>query len=320
MNFKYYNEIIDKIVALKQQGIGSRQIAKQLNIGKSTVNQYYRYFLESNKIINDEVKDGPKILVLDIETAPISGFVWRLWKQNVGLNQIQTDWYLMSFAAKWLGSSEDEIIYMDSRNNKDPEDDSEMLKTLWGLLDQADWVVHQNGRRFDVPKIRARMVLNKMKPFSPVRHIDTLEIAKRCFGFTSNKLEYMTDKLCVKYKKQKHNKFAGFELWSECMKGNVEAWEEMETYNKFDILSLEELYFVLVPWYDKLPNPNLYSDSLKIKCICGSTKLKEHGFATTDVSKFKQYVCEDCGKHYRGRKNLLTKEKRESILTNVREN
>ena len=31
MNFKYYNEIIDKIVALKQQGIGSRQIEKQLN-------------------------------------------------------------------------------------------------------------------------------------------------------------------------------------------------------------------------------------------------------------------------------------------------
>lgn len=104
------------------------------------------------------------------------------------------------------------------------------------------------------------------------------------------------------------------------MKGNIEAWEEMETYNKFDILSLEELYFALVPWYDKLPNPNLYSDSLKIKCICGSARLKEHGFATTDVSKFKQYVCEDCGKHYRGRKSLLTKEKRESILTNVREN
>ena len=46
MNFKYYNEIIDKIVALKQQGIGSRQIANQLNIGKSTVNQYYSAWLE----------------------------------------------------------------------------------------------------------------------------------------------------------------------------------------------------------------------------------------------------------------------------------
>ena len=46
MNFKYYNEIIDKIVALKQQGVGSRTIANQLNIGKSTVNQYYAAWLE----------------------------------------------------------------------------------------------------------------------------------------------------------------------------------------------------------------------------------------------------------------------------------
>ena len=46
MNFKYYNEIIDKIVALKQQGVGSRTIANQLNIGKSTVNQYYSAWLE----------------------------------------------------------------------------------------------------------------------------------------------------------------------------------------------------------------------------------------------------------------------------------
>ena len=61
MNFKFYNEIIDEIVALKQQGLGSRQIAKQLNIGKSTINDYYKFWLEQNSIINDEVKDKRKV-------------------------------------------------------------------------------------------------------------------------------------------------------------------------------------------------------------------------------------------------------------------
>lgn len=62
MNFKYYNEIIDKIVALKQQGIGSRQIAKQLNIGKSTVNQYYSAWLELESLNqeDDNVKSKDK--------------------------------------------------------------------------------------------------------------------------------------------------------------------------------------------------------------------------------------------------------------------
>ena len=34
------------------------------------------------------VEDGPRILSIDIETSPIEGRVWGLWKQNLGLNQI----------------------------------------------------------------------------------------------------------------------------------------------------------------------------------------------------------------------------------------
>ena len=60
MNFKYYNEIIDKIVALKQQGIGSRQIANQLNIGKSTVNQYYSAWLELESLNEEDNNVEPE--------------------------------------------------------------------------------------------------------------------------------------------------------------------------------------------------------------------------------------------------------------------
>ena len=42
-----------------------------------------------------------KILIIDIETSPIMGKVWSLWKQNVSLDQIEEDWYIMSYAAKW---------------------------------------------------------------------------------------------------------------------------------------------------------------------------------------------------------------------------
>ena len=34
---------------------------------------------------------GPKILIVDIETAPIVAQVWGLFDQNVGLNQIAQD-------------------------------------------------------------------------------------------------------------------------------------------------------------------------------------------------------------------------------------
>ena len=46
----------------------------------------------------------PKILVFDLETAPLQAYVWRLWKQNVNpLNgQLQSEWFLLTYSAKWL--------------------------------------------------------------------------------------------------------------------------------------------------------------------------------------------------------------------------
>ena len=40
----------------------------------------------------------PKILFLDIETCPIIADVWKLWDNNVGLNQIIKDWSIIAWA------------------------------------------------------------------------------------------------------------------------------------------------------------------------------------------------------------------------------
>ncbi len=123
----------------------------------------------------------------------------------------------------------------------------------------------------------------------------------------------MSEKLCTKYKKQKHAKFSGFELWKECLKGNKEAWAEMEKYNKYDVLSLEELYNKLAPW-DNSVNFDLYSDSLTVKCNCGSDKLQKRGICYTTLGRYQRFQCQNCGKWMRSNENLLTKEKRKILL------
>ncbi len=316
---------IDTVIELHLKGLSSRKICDELDIPrsrKSTVNNILAKWRKGDIVHSGELEDLrkhlPKILVLDIETAPILGAVWSLWRNNVGLNQICNDWFILSYAAKWLGSDEDEVFYKDMRGKVHTEDDTEILDDLWKLLDEADICLTQNGVSFDVPKIKARMVLNGYKPFSPVKHIDTLHIAKREFNFTSNKLAYMTDKLCEKYKKLDHGKFSGFDLWAEMMKDNLEAFEECEEYNRYDVLSLEELYTKLQAWDSKHVNFNLYSNEDEHVCRCGSKRIKEDGFAYTGVSKFQQYRCLDCGATTRGRVNLFSKEKRKSLHMNVR--
>lgn len=249
---------------------------------------------------------NPKVLVFDVETAPILSWVWGLFDQNVGLNQIDSDWYILSWAAKWLGEPASKVMYMDQRYSKNIEDDSRILRGLWKLLDEADVVITQNGNSFDIKKLNARFIMHGMKPPSSYKCIDTLLIAKAKFKFTSNKLEYMTDKLCKKYKKLKHTKFQGFDLWSQCLKGNREAWKTMEEYNKYDVLSLEELYNILAPWYGGF-NFDIYSDSKVDRCNCGSTELKKNGIFYTSIARYQRYKCKTCGAEFRGHKNLLTK-------------
>lgn len=255
---------------------------------------------------------GPKILLLDIETAPILGYVWQLWDQNVALNQIKSDWHLLAWAAKWLGDKPNKIMYQDQRYNRDIEDDKEILRNIWNLLDEADIVITQNGIEFDIKKLNSRFIMHKMQPPSSFRHIDTLKLAKKHFAFTSNKLEYMTDKLCKKYKKLQHKKFPGFEMWRECLAGNVKAWKAMEKYNKYDVLSLEELYTKLIPW-DNSIDFNTYTEDESHVCKCGSKRIVKNGNWFTNLGKFQRYKCMDCGSEIRGRVNLLSKSKIKSL-------
>lgn len=254
----------------------------------------------------------PKVLVYDIETAPILASVWGLWDQRVGLNMIDSDWHIMSWSAKWLDSPESEVMYMDQRHKKNIEDDKPLLKEIWNLLDEADMVITQNGKKFDQKKLNARFVMSGMQPPSSYKHIDTLRIAKKHFAFTSNKLAYMTDKLCTKYKKLSHGKFPGFELWKECMAGNQEAWQEMEDYNRYDVLSLEELYRILVPW-DNTFNFNTYHDSTDVYCKCGNNTFSKNGFYHSSAGKYQKYKCKKCGHESRDKVNLLSKDKRKSL-------
>lgn len=255
----------------------------------------------------------PKILLLDIETAPILAYVWGLWENNVALNQIKSDWHILSWSAKWLNDPASKVMYKDQRKAKDIENDRELMTGIWKLIDEADILVTQNGKAFDIKKLNARFLQHGFPPPSDYRHVDTYQIAKKMFALTSNKLEYMSDKLSTKYKKLKHKKFPGFELWKECLAGNLQAWKEMERYNKYDVLALEEVYLKLRPW-DTSINPNVYVEGEENACDCGSHEFHKNGIRTTNTGRYQRYTCNDCGKSFRGNENLLKADRRKKML------
>lgn len=265
-----------------------------------------------NRKILPPPKKGAKVLVFDIETRPLLSWTWGTHQQDIPLNMIKEDTRILSWSAKWLGSKASEVMYQDVRDIKG-QDDGPILKDLWTLLNQAEATLTQNGRAFDHKRLNSRFILQGFPPIPNITKIDTLLIARKYFGFTSNKLEFLTKNLCTKYKKLVDKKFPGFTLWEQCMAGNKKAFEEMQRYNVLDCLSLEELYHKISPW-DNTVNFSLYTDDTTTACNCGSSKFEKKGFAYTSTSKFQRYRCLDCGAQWKSNVNLLTKEKRKSLM------
>lgn len=297
----------------------SRAALIEAGVSRARIRDHFGNFEKLKKLIIKEHKlyflpdapptKTPKILIFDIETKPILANVWGLWDQNIALNQIESDWCVLSWSAKWyenekgtLYGPHKNIMYADQRKKKKISDDKGIIKQIWQLLDEADVVVTQNGKAFDSKKLNTRFILHKLHKPSSYEHIDTLLLAKKHFAFTSNKLAHLTSQLCTKYKKLEHKKFPGFELWKECIAGNQAAWKEMEIYNKHDVLSLEELYQKLAPWDGRVQLSTFTETSA---CNCGGNNLVKKGFYRTATAKYQRYKCTDCGAETRDRKNLF---------------
>ena len=124
-------------------------------------------------------------------------------------------------------------------------------------------------------------------------------------------MAYLTNLLCKANKKSDHAKFAGFSLWKEFVRGNPEAIKAMREYNQADVTSLEELYLILAPWSTKAPQFELYEDEVDMSAW------EPCGYVYTNLAKYEKFRNKNTGQFKRGRINLLSKEKRQSLLTNL---
>lgn len=307
---------------VKGKGLSIAEAARQLDVKVRTAQYFFDkkqawakdWWEDNQKVVDDyfkgfsanvKLKSKSRILVLDIETHYLTLEGWGMFNQNFSVDQISEDWSILSYSAKWFDS--DEVMYSDVSNKT--EDD--LLQELWDLLDEAHFAIAHNGKRFDLKKIRARMIARGFKPYSPVRIIDTLEICKNEFAFTSNKLLYLTRLLCKDAQKLDHAEFAGHLLWKEFVKGNPDAIRAMREYNIVDVVSLQELYEIIAPWSSKLPNFDIYEDEID------NSVWEEYGYVYTNLAKYQQYRHEATGQFRRGRTNLLSKEERSKLLANI---
>lgn len=231
--------------------------------------------------------NAPKILVLDLETAPNQAFTWGLWNQNISIDKIVNSGYVLCWAAKWLGKSD---IMFDSIEQSSPK---KMLKKIHALLEEADITLTYNGNSFDLPTLNKEFVTHGFAPPAPCKSIDLCKVVQSTFRFASSKLDFVCKALGLP-SKIRHK---GFELWVQCMRKDPQAWVSMTKYNKQDVVILEMLYERLRPWIKNHPN---FASMTDTACCpsCGGTHFQKRGTSTTRIFKYQRYQCK-CGFWFR---------------------
>lgn len=309
-----------QIESLHNAGLSGRQIAQELGLSKSGVNyalgqmEVEGYSAPKAAKVETKVKSGPKILLFDLESTPSIAAVFGRFKTNVGLNAvIREGGWLLSAAWKILGEDKVHSVAL-TPEEAITGNDARIVATLYEQFEQVDMVVAHNGNSFDIPLFRTRLIMNGLPMHKTVKQIDTLQIAKK-LKFNSNKLDGLAQQIGLSRKLEN----SGMPLWLDCMQGKQEALDTMQEYNEQDVHLLEEVYMVLRGFNTKAPNASHYHGDDKVRCqVCGSDDVQFTGNSVfTAASEFKETQCGCCGARARTRYNLMTTEKRKSLLTNI---
>jgi hypothetical protein len=231
---------------------------------------------------------SPRVLLLDIETAPIIAAIWNLFEANAVW--VERDTHLLCFAAKWLDERSVKTFALTDYPSykRDKHNDKSLVRDLCRLLDEADIVVAHNGDSFDIKKIRARMAVHGFPPPSPFKTIDTLKISRRFFKFDSNKLDNLGRYLHEGRKLPN----TGGHLWRSCCDGDVKAWRTMRRYNAQDVRLLERVYNRLKPWAQTgHPDLSAYGGACP---RCQSVDAQSRGTQISIKRRTHRWQCNSC--------------------------
>lgn len=227
-------------------------------------------------------------LLLDIETSPNLAYTFQVWQANIRPDQLVIPGDILCFASEWL-----EKPYKAEFHAQWTTGGAEaMIQRAWELLDEADAVIHYNGRKFDIPWLNAAFYEAGLTPPSPFKQIDLLQTVRRQFSrLPSKKLSYVLDWSGLPSKLDT----GGFKLWRDVIGGDSKAQKKMERYNRADVRIMRELYYRLLPWASNLPNANLFADTEGFCPRCGKDSLQKRGTRPTNLGLYQRYCCSSCG-------------------------
>jgi DNA polymerase elongation subunit (family B) len=243
----------------------------------------------------------PKILIWDVEVSTVQLLIHNYGLKNYikyfNPKDIKRDWILLSVAWKWHGDKHVQCVSVKADNI---EDDRGVVDAFYHVLKDADIIIGHNIKAFDVKKFNSKVVEYGYAPllFNTNQVIDTLQLCRKYFKFSSNKLSYVAHKLGLEAKDESPD-------WQKILDGNEDELRYMRKYNKQDVIVNEEIYNRIRGWHATHPNLNVINPIKDVQgkeviaCPnCQSTNNWKDGFRISRTGRKQSYQCKDCGSKF----------------------
>lgn len=292
-------EMIKNYLSSEDKGKTWFEVAKKYNIKpegtkdqrRKSANDVWRKFIKLVNRQEVEIKN-PKILTFDIETSYNIVKAFRLGRTYLNHTSVIEERKIISIAYKWLHEDEAHVLSWD----KD-KDDKKLLEEFIPVLNGADEIVGHNIDRYDIPFILARAIYHRIPALAKYKTFDTCKVARRRFGFNSNKLDFIAEFLGYGRKKE----HAGISMWDDIiLRDDREALDEMIDYNIHDVILTEKIYLDLKNYCEAGVHHTVLNGGDKHACPeCASEEAELlKTFVTKAGTKSRLMLCE-CGTQFK---------------------
>ncbi len=234
--------------------------------------------------------EGPRILVIDIETSQHHAKVWGFRKQFIAPSQVFKHGGVLCWGAQWRG--EKKVHFRSTfHDGKDV-----VVADARALLDEADVVVGWYSTGFDIKYLASEILLSGLSRPTPWRDVDLYRVARKQFHFPSYSLNYVAGRLGVGAKVAHR----GQEMWDGCEADDPKAWALMKRYNVGDVKLTAAVLERLAVWVPNMPHQGLYGGNRAGCPYCGAVDPVQDGYKTTVAGRYTVWRCRECQAIFQG--------------------
>lgn len=248
------------------------------------------------------------VLTVDIERLPgrarmehrgltIEGDFWDLngWKYVIG-RRIHPDHVIewpRTICAAWQTYGAKRVEFASEWG----DGREAMLSRIWDAYDSADLLYGHNVDRFDTKNLNAEWLTLGLHAPSPAKILDTLKEARKTFGFESNTLASLTQRLGIETKTDKYS----VDVARAAVEGHAPSQKRIKAYNVGDIHASREFVDRLRGWIPSHPHNVIGTSDDRPTCNqCWGDRLERNGIKLAQQITYTLYRCLDCGANVQG--------------------